>query len=256
MRPKGSISFGAGQTIISEGDPGKEMYIVEEGRVELYRKGAATERKIAVLDSGDFFGEMSVIDDLPRGASARALTDCTLLAVDHATFDQMIRSYPEVAIRMLRKMSARIRELEADLEARMPASETLMRASAEGGKAPEPAPEPESKPEPKPSRFFVVLDSGASFEVPDKPDIRIGRFDSVTNVKPDIDLSEADTGKTTSRRHAKLVREDGRLFVCEEIGTANGTFVNGVRIGTGVNVPLNEGDELRFGGVNAVLKSA
>ena len=252
MRPKGSLSFGAGQTIISEGDPGKEMYIVEEGRVELYRKGAAMERKIAVLDTGDFFGEMSVIDDLPRGASARALTDCKLLAVDHATFDQMVRSYPEVAIRMLRKMSARIRELEADLEARLPASETLMRASGEGGAATEPKPEPPAR---KPARWVVVLDSGASFELPDKPDIRVGRLDSVTNVKPDIDLTEADTGKTTSRRHAKLVREDGRLFVCEEIGTANGTFVNGVRIGTGVNVPLNEGDELRFGGVRAVVRS-
>jgi hypothetical protein len=251
VRTKGSISFSAGQTIISEGDPGKELYIVEEGRVELYRKGAATERKIAVLETGDFFGEMSVIDDLPRGASARAFTDCKLLAIDHATFDQMIRSYPEVAIRMLRKMSARIRELEADLEARMPAAETLMRAPAEGVKAPEQPPAPE----PPTARFFVVLESGASIEVPDKPDIRIGRFDSVTNVKPDIDLSEADTKKTTSRRHAKLVREDGRLFVCEEIGTANGTFVNGVRIGTGVNVPVNEGDELRFGGVKAVLKA-
>jgi hypothetical protein len=233
------------------------MYIVEEGRVELYRRGAAVERKIAVLDTGDFFGEMSVIDDLPRGASARALTDCKLLAVDHATFDQMIRSYPEVAIRMLRKMSARIRELEADLEARLPASETLMRASGDGATAPEEKTEPKPEPNaaPKPVRWAVVLESGASFELPDKPDIRIGRFDSVTNVKPDIDLTDADTSKTTSRRHAKLVREDGRLFVCEEIGTANGTFVNGVRVGTGVNVPVNEGDELRFGGVKAVVKT-
>ncbi len=309
MRSKGgSLPFSAGQTILSEGDPGKEMFVIEEGQVELFRRVAGEVKRVAVLEHGDFFGEMSVVDDLPRGASARALTDCKLLPVDHATFDQMLRSYPEVAIRMLRKMSARVRELEGELEAMQPPSVTVMKASGEGQKmeasqraatakrvaaspaeapapvlappsAPPAAPAPAAPapapvapappvaaaapapaaPPPAPAApagwTLVLLDTGASVPLPDKADIRIGRFDSVTGTRPDVDLTEADTQKTTSRRHAKLVREGGLVFVCEEIGTANGTFVNGKRIGTGVNVPVNDGDSLQFGGVKATLKA-
>jgi len=283
MRSKGgSLPFSAGQTILSEGDPGKEMFVIEEGQVELFRRVAGEVKRVAVLEHGDFFGEMSVVDDLPRGASARALTDCKLLPVDHATFDQMLRSYPEVAIRMLRKMSARVRELEGELEAMQPPSVTVMKASGEGQKmeasqraatakrvaaspAEAPAPvlaPPSAAPAAPPSApaapagwTLVLLDTGASVPLPDKADIRIGRFDSVTGTRPDVDLTEADTQKTTSRRHAKLVREGGLVFVCEEIGTANGTFVNGKRIGTGVNVPVNDGDSLQFGGVKATLKA-
>jgi len=102
---------------------------------------------------------------------------------------------------------------------------------------------------------LVLLDTGVSHILPDKEDIRIGRFDSVTNTKPDVDLAEADTFKTTSRRHAKLVRQSGRVFVCEEVATANGTYVNGKRITTGVNVGLSDGDWLQFGGVKAIVKA-
>ena len=102
---------------------------------------------------------------------------------------------------------------------------------------------------------LVLLDTGATFRLPDKQDIRIGRFDSVTKTAPDVDLTEADSYKTTSRRHAKLVRHEGRVWVCEEIGTANGTYVNGKRIGTGVNTPVQDGDWLQFGGVKAILRA-
>src|SRR5438552_3677060 len=72
MRSKGgSLPFSAGQTILSEGDPGKEMFVIEEGQVELFRRVAGEVKRVAVLEHGDFFGEMSVVDDLPRGALSR-----------------------------------------------------------------------------------------------------------------------------------------------------------------------------------------
>lgn len=91
--------------------------------------------------------------------------------------------------------------------------------------------------------------------LPEGADIRVGRFDSVTGTSPEIDLTEADVYKTTSRRHAKFVNDGGRLIVKEEIGTANGTFVNGKRIATGTEVELNEGDWIQFGGVKTFLKA-
>ncbi len=75
----------------------------------------------------------------------------------------------------------------------------------------------------------------------------------MTGKHPDIDLAPFDTERRTSRRHAKILREDGRLFLFEEIGTANGTFVNGTRLATGKKAPIVSGDELRFGGVRFVL---
>lgn len=356
-----SLPFKAGQKILSEGDPGKEMFIVEQGQVEIFRTADGEERRIGLLEQGDFFGEMSVIDDLPRGASARAATDCRVLAVDHATFDHMLREFPEVGIRMLRKISARVRELEAALEAKVAPAVRVKKTSAEGpavraAPAPDPPPfsalperraaaaaaqaaqppEPQAPPaasvrqplppppapaasvrqplppppaasvrqplppqpppaasvhQPLPQQMpssatadmpsrvvqmppvpgpgmapaspalpgtwkLVMLDTGANFTLPEKPEIRIGRFDQVTGIHPDIDLAEADSYKTTSRRHAKLVREGDRIFVCEEIGTANGTYVNGKRIGTGVNVPVADGDWIQFGGVKTILRGS
>jgi Cyclic nucleotide-binding domain/FHA domain len=304
----GSISFKPGQIIITEGAPGKEMFIVEEGKVEIFRQIGSEEKRVNLLEIGDFFGEMSIIDDLPRGASARALTECQLLAVDHTTFDQMLRRYPDVAIRMLRKMSARMRELQAALEERdaeqgpkvrkgapvtagQPAAVATAGQPAALPKSPKPEarkpaavrPEAPAPAPPQPAGIvtegeptalvtdgepaapasggtpgalrLVLFDTGAVFELPDIPSISVGRFDTVSGVSPEIDLTEADTYKTTSRRHAKLLRESGRLFVREEIGTANGTFVNGKKLDSGAEVELNVGDWIQFGGVKTILKA-
>src|SRR5574342_506446 len=89
--PKGGISF-------SEGEIGKETHI------------------LATLEKGDFFGEMSVLEDLPRTASARAKTDVELVRINGATFDSMLKSNTEIAIRMMRKLSRRLREVTAVLE--------------------------------------------------------------------------------------------------------------------------------------------
>ena len=59
-----------------------------------------------------------------------------------------------------------------------------------------------------------------------------------------------DGQRSTSRRHAKVLRKGERFFVVEEIGTMNGTYLNGSRIETGTPVEIRHGDELRFGVVN------
>ncbi|MEO6326490.1 MAG: cyclic nucleotide-binding domain-containing protein [Thermoanaerobaculia bacterium] len=303
MKTKGGgpIAFKRGETIITEGAPGKEMFIVEEGKVEIFRQAGSDEKRMNILEMGDFFGEMSIIDDLPRGASARAHSDCKLLAVDHSTFDQMLRRYPDVAIRMLRKMSARVRELQAELEeksadqapkARKGASTAapaaparvapssgpaftsavdpivvemppVLRTSAPAPSAavsavptvPPPHPDPGTPGVPRNWRL-VLFDTGEVFPLPEGADIHVGRFDSVAGVHPEIDLAAADAYKTTSRRHAKFVCDGGRVVIKEEIGTANGTFVNGKRIETGAEVELAEGDWIQFGGVKTILKAS
>lgn len=81
----------------------------------------------------------------------------------------------------------------------------------------------------------------------------VGRIDPVTGITPEINLGPLDTARSLSRRHAKLLRQGALLFVREEVGTANGTFINGQRLATGTATPVKPGDRLRFGTIDVEL---
>ena len=84
----------------------------------------------------------------------------------------------------------------------------------------------------------------------------VGRPDPGAGINPEVNLSDVDPTRSLSRRHAKLVRQGQLFFVREETRTVNGTFVNNVRIGTGVDVPIKPGDTLRFGAVEVEFSAA
>ena len=110
------VSHPMGDIIFSEGDIGNEMFIIQSGTVELLKTIGGETRVLATLEKGDFFGEMSVLEDVPRTASARAKTDVELVRINGATFDAMLKWNTEIAIRMMRKLSRRLREVTAMLE--------------------------------------------------------------------------------------------------------------------------------------------
>jgi CRP-like cAMP-binding protein len=230
----------AGDAVFREGELGTEMFIIQEGRVEILRRVGEEDRQMAVLEKGDFFGEMALLEDLPRAATARALTDARLLRINGATFDQMLQDNPEIAVRMMRKLSRRLRETERLLR------EALGAAAGAGG-APEMPPE-FARAEPVSALERLVHEpSGMEFPLSAGPETMIGRRDPVTGIFPEIDLSPVDPQRAVSRRHAKIYRRGGALFVSEEIGTMNGTFVNQRRLEKGVPGALEAGDEVRFG---------
>ena len=72
----------------------------------------------------------------------------------------------------------------------------------------------------------------------------LGRYDSVTGHRPEVDLTEEDVNRNVSRRHARLLHKEGTYYVAEEIGSMNGTYVNGKKLTTGVLTPIQDGDEL------------
>lgn len=82
----------------------------------------------------------------------------------------------------------------------------------------------------------------------------IGRVDRLNGYSPDIDLSSLDSQRTLSRRHARIVHKGDDYFVHEEIGTRNGTFVNGERVQTGTDVKLASGDRVRFGMIETIFE--
>jgi hypothetical protein len=258
--------FTAGQYVFKEGDSGTEMFIIDQGTVEIVRGSGKGERRLALLEHGDFFGEMAILEDLPRGASARAVDSCRLLRIGRATFSEMLRENPEIAVRMMRKLSHRLRDAAAQAPA-TGGAESSKPAKDEAGDKPKlsflpqqppkkaaPKAEAEPKPEPTPSARLVEKSTGQEFALSASGDSSIGRFDSVTGLAPAVDLTTVDTTRSTSRRHAKVVRDGAKFFVYEEVGTANGTFVNGKRITTGDKVEIKEGDEIRFGSVTLTFR--
>jgi CRP-like cAMP-binding protein len=74
-----TVNFKAGETIFLQGYPGDYAYVVIHGQVEIYLEQIdKSEQQLALLGEGALFGEMALMDDAPRSASARAVTDCTL----------------------------------------------------------------------------------------------------------------------------------------------------------------------------------
>ncbi len=234
--------FASGDLIFHEGDLGTEMYIIQEGQVEILRLGSDGPRRLALLERGDFFGEMSILDELPRTATAAAVGDARLVEINGATFDEMLRANPEIAIRIMRKLSLRVRQ----------AAEQLGRREA-----PAPVSEPPEIPElPATIGHMTHRASGIRLEVEGGDSITIGRRDPVTGIQPSVDLTGLDQERSVSRRHAKLERRGRRLYLVEDLGTTNGTFVNGERISPGEPVEVNAGDLLRFGLVELTYDEA
>jgi pSer/pThr/pTyr-binding forkhead associated (FHA) protein len=230
------ISHLMGEIIFSEGDIGTEMYIVQSGTVELLKAIGGETRVLATLEKGDFFGEMSVLEDIPRTASAQAKTDVELVRINGATFDAMLKSNTEIAIRMMRKLSRRLREVTAMLE------EALGRRVAEEDRPVQRKVAPEVN-----SCRLTGEDPPAEFFLNREGDTLVGRSDPVTGITPDVDLTPLDSQRSTSRRHAKLYQMSDTYYVMEEIGVMNGTYVNGNRVATGVPIAVQNGDVLKFG---------
>ena len=94
--------FVAGEVIFKEGDVGDAFYAVLEGKVRISKEiNGAGEEALTILDKGSYFGEMALIDEFPRSASAVAHTDCRVLMMDKADFSQLLSRNKELAYKLL-----------------------------------------------------------------------------------------------------------------------------------------------------------
>ncbi len=229
-----------GHVLFREGDAGDEMYILQSGRVAIKKKVEDGETVLAVLEKGDFFGEMAMLERLPRSATAEVVEAGDLVVISGDMFGDMIKANPEIAVRMLRKQSIRLRDTNRQLEQALKGLPDVP--------VPPPAPEParsatEGTMQAEAMGYFISVSTGNVFPV-FSSEALLGRYDSVTGMRPDVDLTNEDQSRNISRRHARLVIKDGKHFVAEEIGTMNGTFLNGKKLLNGVLTPIRDGDEL------------
>jgi signal transduction histidine kinase len=103
-------SFRAGGVIFAAGDPGDGLYVIETGRVQISAVvGSGDPRPLASIGPGEFFGEMAVVDDGPRSATAVAETDVTTFFVNRAEMMVMLGRHPGLTLSLIREFSARMR---------------------------------------------------------------------------------------------------------------------------------------------------
>jgi CRP/FNR family transcriptional regulator len=93
--------------IFCENEPGMELYIIQGGKVKI-TKIVDEEVLLAVLKSGDIFGEMAILENRPRSASAISFGEVTLLAINKSNFEGMVQAQPQLATRLIQLLSERI----------------------------------------------------------------------------------------------------------------------------------------------------
>lgn len=98
------ISVKEGHTLVKQGQPGREAMVIMSGTAVVRRNG----RKIDEMGPGEFFGEMSLIDDLPRNADVVASSDMTVLVMDSKEFSTIFDEYPKVAVKVLKVVVERL----------------------------------------------------------------------------------------------------------------------------------------------------
>ncbi len=102
--------YDSGEIIFREGEPGNKMYVLMAGAIELKKKLDKGETLIkTICEPNDFFGEMALIDDKPRSATAISVKRSNILVVDGAAFEAMILNNGKFALKIIKVLSERIR---------------------------------------------------------------------------------------------------------------------------------------------------
>ena len=102
-------SHAAGSVIFQAGQTGDSMYVVKSGEVELQVNG----RTVEIVTEDGFFGEMALIEDTARSATAVAKTDCLLIPINERRFEFMVHEVPNFALHVMKGLSSRLRKVDA-----------------------------------------------------------------------------------------------------------------------------------------------
>lgn len=105
-----TVQLNRGDTLFTEGETGRELFVVTEGKVKLGRTSPdGRESLLAILGPGQVFGELSLLDPGPRSATVTAVTDAALNALSHDALMPLLAEHPAVARAMLNQLAGRLR---------------------------------------------------------------------------------------------------------------------------------------------------
>ena len=108
-RASDEVAVTSGKTLVEEGKPGHEFFLILEGAASVLRNG----RKIATLGPGQYFGEMALLDRGPRSATVKADSDLTVLVLGQREFSGVLDEVPGLARKLLQIMATRLRDADS-----------------------------------------------------------------------------------------------------------------------------------------------
>ena len=106
------IEFKKGELLFKEGDNSKDLYIIQNGIVKIFKESEGKQLPIALVHSGQFIGELSFFDGKPRSASAEAATDLKVIKLDQAKIEREVRKLPSWLLVLIRSIADRMREAD------------------------------------------------------------------------------------------------------------------------------------------------
>jgi CRP-like cAMP-binding protein len=100
--------FKPGEIIFSEYEPGDTFYLIQSGKVKLIQTTGENERTLDILQPSEMFGEMAILENLPRSATAMAVDEVTVIELNTQNFEILMLGNPQIALKLLRIFSKRI----------------------------------------------------------------------------------------------------------------------------------------------------
>lgn len=109
-------NFSKDNILFRDGDLSKEMYVIQSGKVKIKKKIGDTEKTLALLGPGEFFGEMATLLDKPRSATAEVIEDSLLVVIAPQTFEIMISTDAAIAVKIIKRLAGRLLEANETIE--------------------------------------------------------------------------------------------------------------------------------------------
>lgn len=233
------VAFRSGDVLFQEGERGDAAYLLESGTVEILRGYPAQPRPVGKVGEGEVFGEMGLIDERPRGGTARAATDGRATKLSRDEFSQLLVSDPPRCLPFLRSLFERLRQLEErTLAATDPTGPGEGRKSGQHHLTLHPL-----------SRHTASILDEKGFVIETFP-FRLGRA-SEAREREAIDLNDLwlldKPPFTISRNHATFELAGGTRYFIRDRGSHLGTTVNEKQIGGKSSLKeadLEEGDNV------------
>lgn len=216
-----SKTFQAGDIIIEEGTKGISAYVILSGAVEVLKKAGDEEVTVATLGEGKVFGEMGLIEDRPRSATIRALSDLEVRIINRDQFNDLLRTKPAILIPIIKTLFERLRVASNLL------AQTILDPKKKAIK----------------ERAYKVIMVGQTAEAKrifDNQELYLTKFRFLIgrhSLNKDTDVFyhndlfiEEEKPYVVSRNHLAIDNQEGKIWVVDR-GSAYGTIVNGNEIG-------------------------
>jgi CRP-like cAMP-binding protein len=123
------LTLKSGELLFRKGDPGRTMYVILEGRIQIYMESNDGQAAVlGVLEATQFFGEMALLDGGERSANALTLSSCEVFVLERASFLNLITTHAELLTRLLSGLTERLRRTDERYLSQMAAVEREVRS--------------------------------------------------------------------------------------------------------------------------------